>query len=74
MRLRRRWLRVLIFSVALLFAILVMSYISILIAQEVSPRRASKMLDALEAIRIGDPASSLERAVPQCTLSQLERV
>jgi len=32
----------------------------------------SKALDALEAIRIGDPASSLERAVPQCTLSQME--
>jgi hypothetical protein len=50
-----------------------MSYISILIAQAVSARRASKMLDALEAIRIGDPASSLERAVPQCTLGQLEK-
>lgn len=30
------------------------------------------MLDALEGIRIGDPASRLERAVPQCTLSQME--
>lgn len=30
------------------------------------------MLDALEAIRIGDPASSLERAVPQCTLNEME--
>jgi hypothetical protein len=73
MRLRSRWLRVLIFSVASLFAILVMSYISTLIAQAVSARRVSKMLDALEAIRIGDPASSLERAVPQCTLSQMEK-
>lgn len=62
----------LIFSIASLFAILVMSYISTLIAQAVSARRVSKMLDALEAIRIGDPASSLERAVPQCTLSQME--
>jgi hypothetical protein len=72
MTLRRRWLRVLIFFVAALFAIVAMSYVSTLIAQAVSARRASKMLDALEAIRIGDPASSLERAVPQCTLSQME--
>jgi|SRR5277367_330276 len=72
MRLRRRWLRVLILSIALLFAILVMSYISTLIAHAVSARRVSKMLDALEAIRIGDSASSLERAVPQCTLNQME--
>jgi len=49
-----------------------MLFISMLIAQNVSARRASRELDALEAIRIGDPASSLERAVPQCTLSQLE--
>jgi hypothetical protein len=49
-----------------------MLYISLLIAQNVSARRASKTLDALEAIRVGDPVSSLERAVPQCTLSQIE--
>jgi hypothetical protein len=63
---------VLIFSVASLFAILVISYFSILIAQPVSARRVSKMLYALEAIRIGDPALSLETAVPQCTLDQME--
>ena len=69
----RRWLRVMIFLIAPLFAILVLSYISTLLAQAVSARRVSKTLDALEVIRIGDPASSLERAVPQCTLSQMER-
>jgi len=73
MRLRSGWLRVLVFSVASLFAILVIYYISTLAAQAVSARRMSKTLDALEAIRIGDPASSLERAAPQCTLSQMER-
>lgn len=62
----------LIFSVVSLFAILVISYVSTLIAHAVSARRASKVLDALEAIRLGDPASSLERVVPQCTLSQME--
>jgi hypothetical protein len=72
MRLQRHWLRVLVFSVVSLFAILVVSYISSLIAHAVSARRASKMLNALEAIRIGDPASSLEKAVPQCTLNQME--
>jgi hypothetical protein len=72
MRLRRHWLRLLIFSAASLFAILVMSYISTLIAQAVSARRVSKMLDALEAIRIGDPVSGLERAMPQCGLSEME--
>jgi hypothetical protein len=72
MRLRRHWLRVLILSVVSLFGILVVSYISTLIAHTVSARRVSKMLDTLEAIRIGDPASSLEKAVPQCTLSQME--
>ena len=70
MSLPRRWLGVMIFSIASLFAIFVLSYISILIAQEVSARRASKMLDDLEAIKIGDPASTLEKAVPQCALSQ----
>jgi hypothetical protein len=72
MSVRGRWLRVLVFSIASLLAILVTSYISTLIAQAVSARRVSKMLDALEAIRIGDPASSLEKAVPQCMLSQME--
>ena len=60
------------FSVASLFAAVVIAYISTLIAHAVSARRVSKMLDTLEALRIGDPASSLERAVPQCTLSQME--
>jgi hypothetical protein len=55
-----------------LFAIPALSYTSILIAQAVSARRVSKTLDALEAIRVGDPTASLERAVPQCTLSQME--
>jgi hypothetical protein len=73
MRLRRRWLRVVISVVASSLALLVMSYISMLIAQAVSARRVSTMLDALEELRIGDPASSLERAVPQCTLSQMEK-
>jgi len=61
MTLRRHWLRVLKVSVASVFAVVVIAYISILIAQAVSARRASKMLDALEAIRIGDPASSLKK-------------
>lgn len=60
------------FSVGSLFAILVFAYVTTLIAHAVSARRVSKMLDALEAMRIGDPASSLERAVPQCTLSEME--
>jgi hypothetical protein len=72
MTLRRRWLLVLISSVISLFAILAVFYISTLIAHAASARRASKMLDDLEAIRIGDPASNLEEAVPQCTLSQME--
>ena len=55
-----------------MFAILVVAYVSTLIAHAVSARQVSKTLDALEAIRIGDPVSSLERAVPQCTLSQME--
>jgi hypothetical protein len=71
-RLRRRWLRVLIFSVASLLASLLISYFSTLIAHAVSARRVSRTLDALEAIRIGDPVSSLEGAVPQCILSQME--
>jgi hypothetical protein len=73
MILRTRSVRVLTFSISSFFAILFISYISLLIAQTVSARRMSKTLDALEAIRIGDPASSLEKAVPQCPLSQTEK-
>ncbi len=74
MTLRDRGPRVLIVSIGSLFAIIVLLYVSTLFAQAVSARRASKMLDALEALRIGDSALTLERVVPQCTLTQMEEM
>jgi hypothetical protein len=74
MRLWVRQRRALFLLIASLSAIVIVLYASTLIAQAVSARRASAMLDALEAVRIGDPASTIERAVPQCTLKQMEEM
>lgn len=68
-RVRKR--RILPIAIALLIAVPLALYISTLIMQAYSARQASKMLDALEALRVGDPVSSLERAVPGCEVEKV---
>ncbi len=65
-----RW-RIFAIAIALLIAVALVLYVSALIMQVYSARQASKMLDALEALRVGDPASSLERAVPGCKIEEM---
>jgi hypothetical protein len=64
----RKWR---IFAIALFIAAPLALYVSTLFMQAYSARQASKMLDALEALRVGDPASSLERAVPECKIEKM---
>jgi hypothetical protein len=66
----RKW-RFFAIAIALLIAVPVALYVSTLIMQAYSARQVSKMLDALEALRVGDPASSLERAVPGCNIDRM---
>lgn len=65
----RKW-RIFAIAIALLIAVPLALYVSMLIMQVYSARQASKMLDALEALRVGDPVSSLERAVPGCKIER----
>jgi len=66
----RKW-RIFAITIALLIAAPLALYVSTLIMQAYSARQASKMLDALEALRVGDPASRLEHAVPGCKIEKL---
>jgi hypothetical protein len=68
---RPRKRRIFAIGIASLVAVLLALYVSTLIMQAYSARQASKMLDALEAIRVGDPASRLERAVPGCKVEEM---
>jgi hypothetical protein len=66
----RKW-KIFAIAIAFLIAVPLALYVSTLIMQVYSARQASKMLDALEALRVGDPVSSLERAVPGCKIEKL---
>jgi hypothetical protein len=66
----RKW-RIFALAIALLIAAPLVLYVSTLIMQVYSARLVSKMLDALETLRVGDPASSLERAVPGCKVEEM---
>jgi len=63
--------RIFAIGIASLIAVPLALYVSTLIMQAYSARQASKMLDALEAIRVGDPAWRLERAVPGCKVEEM---
>lgn len=66
----RKW-RIFVIAITLLIAAPLALYVSTLIMQFYSARQASKMLDALEALRVGDPASSIARAVPKCKIERM---
>ncbi|MBZ5667868.1 MAG: hypothetical protein LAO30_25180 [Acidobacteriia bacterium] len=66
----RKW-RIFAIAITLLIATPLALYVSTLIMQVYSARQASKMLDALEVLRVGDPASSLERTVPACKIDRM---
>jgi hypothetical protein len=68
---RSRRCRIFAIVIAVLIAAPLALYVSTLIMQAYSARQASKMLDALEVLRVGDPASSLERAVPGCKIEEM---
>jgi hypothetical protein len=68
--LQSRGTRIVLFAVAALVMALPALYLFLLAAEWDSARKASKMLDRLERVRMDDPAANFEQAVRGCKLQK----
>src|SRR6266851_545534 len=74
-----RWLpprsrkgRIVVSVAAVLVAIVSLAYLLLLTEERYSALQASRMLDRLEALRMGDPAADFERAVTGCKVERTD--